>query len=305
MKKLVVAVVMVAAVGAAATGYQFYNDGGRFTALNELYDPGNYDGVKSFRHIVKRMAADALASDWDLNDTDKKGATLLHWAAWAGLPDVVQRLIWAGADVNARNKEGYTPLLHASSPEYGVTDQESTEVIRLLIEAGANVNANPGSWSAIIAGTFFLQMEAFQMLLDNGANVNANYKGMRPIHGAARTNIEKVKLLLAKGAEVNVAYKGGNTPLHVAAGSGKPEIILALLEAGADLHTKTDELATALHRAAVSNDDRGAAVVAVLLEAGADVAALDADGMTPLQLARREGNEKAAELLQEAEAAAR
>jgi ankyrin repeat protein len=46
----------------------------------------------------------------DVNAKNESGVTPLLWAAWKGHKDVVELLIAEGADVNAKNEDGETPL---------------------------------------------------------------------------------------------------------------------------------------------------------------------------------------------------
>ena len=55
-------------------------------------------------------------------------------AGKSSTPEIVQLLLEKGADVNARNTAGWTPLLHAAQ-------FSSSEIVELLIEKGADVNA--------------------------------------------------------------------------------------------------------------------------------------------------------------------
>lgn len=69
----------------------------------------------------------------DVNDTDSIGWTALHCASGHFSLELVKLLIEAGADVNARTNEGDVPLLVAIS-------NHSKRISKFLIEAGADVN---------------------------------------------------------------------------------------------------------------------------------------------------------------------
>jgi len=72
--------------------------------------------------------------EFDINSCDKDGDTALMWASMYGHIEVVKLLLEAGADVNAKTIDGDTALKWAS--DYG-----HTEIVKLLLEAGADVNA--------------------------------------------------------------------------------------------------------------------------------------------------------------------
>ncbi|CAN5383074.1 hypothetical protein BH11ARM1_BH11ARM1_00240 [soil metagenome] len=89
--------------------------------------------------------------------------------------------------------------------------------------------------------------------------------------------------LAADPSLINALDKDGSTPLHCAAWKGHPEIVTALLDAGADINAKNENSHwgdTPLHAAAHGNRKNTAIV---LLERGADRNGLNTHGRTPLQ----------------------
>ncbi|MDE2874091.1 MAG: ankyrin repeat domain-containing protein [Gemmatimonadota bacterium] len=120
-----------------------------------------------------------------------------------------------------------------------------------------------------------------------------------PLHEAAgrSDNPEMIAALVEAGAELRMwtrSHHGedGLSPLHEAVEAGHPSVVAALLEAGADVHARhSEDGPTPLHRA------RNPEVVALLLEAGAEIDArahfrwpFDFPGMTPLHAAARWGH---------------
>lgn len=110
----------------------------------------------------------------------------------------VNRLIDEGANVNARNERGETPLYLATRAAYA-------PLVSVLIIAGANVNAPADD-------------------------------GTTPLHVAAEQgNLAIAQILVSEGANPNTKAKNGTTPLHVAAKQGNAKLVENLIDAGANV----------------------------------------------------------------------
>lgn len=91
------------------------------------------------------------------------GISLLHVAVELNDLAAVKKLLALGANVNARHEDTrYTPLHMCNS----------VEVAKLLVEAGADVNARSGSFTSLVLALDQSNNELFEFLLANGANLN-------------------------------------------------------------------------------------------------------------------------------------
>ncbi len=167
--------------------------------------------------------------------------------------------------------------------------QEDAAKVRALITRGDNIQAvdndgaTPLHYAAYIAHT-----EIAEILLENGALVDAkNAKGQTPLHEVAshlhREGDEAtMAVLLDAGASLSVRGNDGATPLHAAAIGGHFEAAKMLLDRGADIQARAQQL-TPLHFSAYAGKPE---VTQLLIERGADVFA-EKDGMTPLYMAQQ------------------
>src|SRR5579862_3794639 len=152
------------------------------------------------------------------------GATPLHWAAhWNDLT-TADRLIHEGADVNAANEYGVTPLSLACT-------NGSAAMVEKLLTAGAKP-----SEPALMTCSWTGNPETVKLLLTHGADANAKEpnRGQSALMWAVdQKHLDAARTLIEHGADVNVHSKNGFTPLLFAAKQGDIETVRMLLKAGA------------------------------------------------------------------------
>ena len=254
---------------------------------------------------------------------DQTGATPLHHATGFGTLATVKLMLDNGAEVNATNRRGSTPIF------WGIHDEAK---VRLLLERGADIHAklNDGRMlvyqaaslgnglpilrlllekgakadtklltgnTPLMAASGTAKLEAMALLIEKGVDVNAkSATGTTALMAAATSgNSQAVKMLLAKGADANVMGKRGQTALADAAMSGNEESVKMLLDAGAKVDVADERGYTAL-LAAAGSDAAPAGVVKMLLAKGADKNA-KGDGETAAMLAAKRGDTEVAKLL--------
>ena len=161
-----------------------------------------------------------------------KFGTPLSYAAWTKDPAVIEVLFKSAAGADADWQ--WTPLHRA------VLYNEDRAVIEALLAAGADPNARTaGAWMPLHwAAEHNEDPLVIEALLAAGADPNSRSSGRTPLHWAAEHNENPlvIEALLAAGADPNARTAGGEwTPLHWAAGHNEnPLVIEALLAAGAD-----------------------------------------------------------------------
>lgn len=226
--------------------------------------------------------------------------TPLHIACAKCNADIVKLALAHGANIEALDENGETPLHKAVSASEGLgvtrfTKSNTREVIR-------NRNFDPG--------------KIVQLLLGNGANVNVkdNY-GQTALHLAAKYNEETgINALIRGNVEVDAVDSLGNTALHHAASLRDPHsrmkdeariphrmdvlggqaALQCLLKAGAKVDTKNFRSLSPLHLASTYG---AYPRVETLLEAGANIEASDHNKWTPIHHAVAAGSSSVVMLL--------
>jgi truncated hemoglobin YjbI len=154
----------------------------------------NGSGYSAMRDYARQV----LLRDPELvHEHLRHGRTLLHEASGEGDSEAVEFLLKLGADANATDGGGHTPL-------YSVANECSVAggaaVVRALVQSGADVNARGG------------------------------VKRCTPLHMAARRgNVEIAEALLDCGAEIEARDRVGDTPLRRAVNCKKPAVAALLL----------------------------------------------------------------------------
>ncbi len=144
----------------------------------------------------------------------------LHWATHYNELELAKNLLEAGAEVNARCKrDGKSPLFVA------LRSIENVDIINLLLKHGANPNT-VNKWGRR-AFPMARSPEVIRLCIDAGADVNVGDKdGTTALHRAVqRENIESIKVLLDAGANARQERSDGKTPLDLALEAGNEEII--------------------------------------------------------------------------------
>jgi ankyrin repeat protein len=191
--------------------------------------------------------------------------------------------------VAARAETGESALL--LSVYYGKTD-----VRDLLLESGALVDVFEAAAAGVRA-----KVDAL-VAADQGLVRAYSRDGFTPLHLAAFFgNVAVVEFLLSRGAPVNAVSQNPSAlcPLHSAVAHRQPQVSLeisrALVAAGADVNATQHGGWTALHAAALHGN---LPLVRLLLDAGANPAAMNDTGQTPAALARTKKHKEVIALLQ-------
>jgi len=185
------------------------------------------------------MAFALIEAGADVNVRNHSNMTPLMYTVLRDNPEVAKALIEAGADVNARVGTNMTTLIYAV---FGRQIDAEGAFSGLLLDAvtglsaelhgnGMNRRARPGSGGEEIQGS----TECIKLLLDAGADIDAQTAhGETALMYAAYTGrFEKAAVLLEYGADPSLKNFQGETALQMAKKKGHTDIVALLRDAGA------------------------------------------------------------------------
>ncbi|MBF2759918.1 MAG: ankyrin repeat domain-containing protein [Ectothiorhodospiraceae bacterium AqS1] len=232
--------------------------GARVDAKNGSGATALFYAARHESDIVLEMLLEAGAEVESKDDFDE---TALHFAVHDGRIANIRSLLEAGADADAKTGgEANTPLTLAV-----LNYEDDPTIIRLLLEAGAEVNKkmsirgysdgvivrsqDDSDWTVLHVAALH-RSGSIPALIDAGADVNAKtIDGQTPLHAAlildesheytqvgpaAATLADTVRRLIAAGADINAKDNQGDTVLHIASRKGDADIVPLLISLGAD-----------------------------------------------------------------------
>lgn len=177
--------------------------------------------------------------------------------------DIVNDLIEKGVNVNAKNEIGRSALLIAITKKLYVQKKNYTDIIKLLIKSGADVNEIDRHKVSLLMKAIENDndKDIIDILIKAGADVNKldKYDNTALMISSRRNNIDITKMLIEAGADVNKVNKNDATALTFARTSG---IVDILIKAGALVDKKS--LVTAVKNGYSE-------IVKLMIKAGADV----------------------------------
>ena len=261
-----------------------------------------FDAVSdgNIENVKKHIDAGA-----NVNAKDNGGNTPIHLHLHpyhGNAPDkaIVKILLENGADINAKTENGFTPLDFAILIER--RKKLNNEISDLLRSQGAK----SGAETSLVVAASLGDVQSIEKLLKAGADINETL-----LHLTASSGYKNAtELLLARGANINATNDQGRTPLFEAVRSRKKDIVELLIANGADISTDTG-----LHRLAVAyaysdwskeeqkqekrRRSESIEIAKLLISKGVDVNRKN-HGDNALHIAAQSGHKEMAELLIEA-----
>jgi ankyrin repeat protein len=217
------------------------------------------------QHGQRDAALEMIRAGADVNAAQGDGTTPLHWAVYKIDAELTEALLAHGAKPGALNNYGSSPLAEA-------VKTGSAELAERLLDAGADVEApNRDGQTALMLAARTGALDVAELLLRHGANVNARetWRGQTALMWAADGRFpEIVRLLVEHGADVNAQAMANDWPAQI---TSEPRA----------QYRPSGGLSPLLYAARSGCTE----CVRALLDAGADADQPNPEGVTPLMVA--------------------
>lgn len=216
----------------------------------------------------------------------------IHWACDMDAPKATETLIEFGANPNAKDNNGDTPL-------HLICRNGATDMVDVLLNSGANINEKSLQEGMTPLHVAFCadRPEMATLLIAKGANLRIrDSEGATPLHtGAANDSLTQEIINALPDKELHNRDEDGRTLLHIAAeGSGSRVVAYLCEDPRVDINAKDDELETALHCATKIGN---LSAMKILIDHGIFINEIDAKKKSALHWACASGNLSAAKIL--------
>jgi ankyrin repeat protein len=251
-------------------------------------------------HAMDAANCGDLEHRFDLIQADVASDQLdsaLFSAAEMGCQELARKLLTTGAQLEARDRLGATPLAHAARAG-------QLAMAKFLLAEGAQIDARDISGATALYDAANDERQAtVALLVAKGADLDLpGRSGLTPLAiAASKGNDRIVEQLLSRKANPNVVDVSGKSAMTHAAVRAFAEVVRRLLDAGVDANLRYGNDLTALMWAAGYEDGVGVpaaiSVVDLLLKAGSQFDAVDGRGRTALMIAADLGHAEIADIL--------
>ena len=297
-------------------GAQHWFDHARFeNVASRIYDAMEYFFDADKPHWTAWCQVQMVDEEWEefLPDDGENGAFPLYYASLGGFYDLAEHLVGKHPEhINLRGGLMVAPLVAALHRKY-------FKVAELLHQYGADVNARDQHGNTPLrAPCGDGSLDIVGWLLNHGADVDVQgHNGYGPLHNAATEGHLRIcQMLIKHNADLHIRTIFGTTPLQEATSPirltrDQVDIMQVLLDHGADPNSRDNYGSTPLHRSSWSQYEDYSSTkgtvegTRLLLRHGAVIDAEDNKGRTALQLALAHERNDIAECLREHGAATR
>lgn len=182
------------------------------------------DKINEIYSIFQRFHA-------DLNEKDMYGDTVLHNAAMMNVnADIASKLVKGGANVNARNKEGVTPLEIA-------VQKNNVNLANYLTLNGANIHTQDTKGNSPLSLALNSTPQMLEAVVHSSNSCTQDSDGNTPLHIALLTDVplSKIQYIISLTKDVNIRNKDGNSPLFITVLKNRQKVGEMLLAKNADI----------------------------------------------------------------------